>query len=98
MLFRSIIDVLDRFGLANCSTITTPLSEDCELSKDILPSLEQKSVFIKGNLYKQLISALIYLTIIIRSNIVYVVEVLARFSADPGAAHWKAAKHLCRYF
>ena len=92
-----IIDVLDRFGLANCSTVTTPLPEGCKLSKAMSPSSEQESAFMKGIPYKQLIGALMYLAVATRPDIAYAVGVLARFSADPGAAHWKAAKHLCRY-
>ena len=38
-----------------------------------------------------------YLAVATRPDIAYAVGVLARFSANPGAAHWKAAKHLCRY-
>ena len=38
-----------------------------------------------------------YLAVTIRPNIVYAVGMLARFNTNSGAAHWKAAKHLCRY-
>ena len=32
-----------------------------------------------------------------RPDIAYAVEVLCRFSANPGPAHWKAVKHLFKY-
>ena len=41
----------------------------------------------KGIPYKQLIGALMYLAVATRPDIAYAVGVLARFSADPGAAH-----------
>ena len=47
--------------------------------------------------YRQLVGALMYLAVATRPDIAYAVGVLARFGANPGPAHWKAAKHLCRY-
>lgn len=47
--------------------------------------------------YRQLVGALMYLAVATRPDIAYAVGVLAHFGANPGPAHWKAAKHLCRY-
>ena len=47
--------------------------------------------------YAQLVGALMYLAIATRPDIAHSVGLLARFSSDPGVAHWKALKHLCRY-
>ena len=92
-----IIDVLDRFGLANCSTVTTPLPEGCKLSKAMSPNSEQESAFMKGIPHKQLIGALMYLAVATRPDIAHTVSVLSRFNSNPGMAHWKAVKHLLRY-
>jgi hypothetical protein len=43
------------------------------------------------------VGALMYLAIVMRPDIAYVVGVLCRFMANPGPEHWKAAKHLLRY-
>ena len=47
--------------------------------------------------YSQLVGALMYLAVATRPDIAHLVGVLARFSANPGPAHWTALKHLCRY-
>ena len=44
-----------------------------------------------------LVGALMYLAVATRPDLAHSVGVLARFSANPGPAHWAALKHLCRY-
>ena len=92
-----IIDVLERFGLENCSTVSTPLPEGHKLSKDMGPKTQEEIDLMRDTPYRQLIGALMYLAVATRPDIAYAVGVLARFSSNPGPAHWKAAKHLCRY-
>ena len=47
--------------------------------------------------YAMLVGALMYLAVATRPDIAHSVDVLARFSSNPGPAHWNALKHLCRY-
>ena len=47
--------------------------------------------------YLNAIGALNYLTICTRPDISYAVGCLARYSGDPGPAHWTAVKHVMRY-
>ena len=47
--------------------------------------------------YPALVGALMYLAVATRPDIAHAVGVLARFSSDPGPAHWTALKHLCCY-
>jgi hypothetical protein len=47
--------------------------------------------------YLSAVGALMYLAVTTHPDIAYAVGVLARFSSNPGVAHWKAAKHLFRY-
>ena len=53
--------------------------------------------FMRSVPYSQLVGALMYLAVATRPDIAHAVGVLARFSANPGPAHWTALKHLCRY-
>ena len=92
-----ITDVLERFGLGTCSTVSTPLPEGHKLSKDMSPKTPEEMAEMKGIPYSPLVGALMYLAVATRPDIAYSVGVLARFSANPGIAHWKAVKHLCRY-
>jgi len=47
--------------------------------------------------YIQAVGSLMYLAVATRPDIAYAVGVLARFSANPGLAHWMAVKHLLKY-
>jgi len=47
--------------------------------------------------YAHAVGSLMYLAISTRPDIAYAVGVLARFSVNPGVAHWAAVKHLFRY-
>ncbi|THG94740.1 hypothetical protein EW145_g8084 [Phellinidium pouzarii] len=92
-----IIDILERFEMSNCTTVTTPLPDGHRLSKAMAPKDAEEIAFMKTVPYRQLVGALMYLAVATRPDISYAVGVLARFSSNPGPGHWKAAKHLCRY-
>jgi len=47
--------------------------------------------------YIHAVGSLMYLAVSTRPDISYAVGVLARFSSNPGEAHWKAVKHLFKY-
>ena len=47
--------------------------------------------------YLGAVGALMYLATFSRPDIAYAVDVLARFNAYPGLAHWNAVKHLFHY-
>ena len=92
-----IVDILDRFELSNLSEVSTPLPEGHKLSKSMAPKNAEETASMRDIPYRQLVGALMYLAVATRPDIAYVVGVLARFGANPGPAHWKACKHLCRY-
>ena len=92
-----IVDVLERFGMSDCSPVKTPIDEHHKLSKTMAPHTEEEKTYMQSVPYRQLVGALMYLAVATRPDIAYAVGVLARFCSDPGVAYWKAAKHLCRY-
>ena len=92
-----IIDVLERFDLSSIGIVTTPIAPGLQLSKDMGPKTAEEVALMKDIPYHQLVGALMYLAIATRPDIAYAVGVLSRFSSNPGPAHWKALKHLCRY-
>ena len=47
--------------------------------------------------YASLVGSLMYATICTRPDIAYIVGMLGRFQANPGEAHWVAAKKVLRY-
>ena len=90
-------DILNRFGLGDVSTVSTPLPPGHQLSKEQAAKTDEDVTYMRTVPYSQLVGALMYLAIATRPDIAHSVGLLARFSSNPGVAHWKALKHLCRY-
>lgn len=92
-----VVDLLDRFGFSDVAPVSTPMDPGLRLTKDMCPKTPSEAAAMRDKPYAQLVGALLYLAIATRPDISYTVGVLARYCANPGQSHWKAAKHLCRY-
>jgi hypothetical protein len=92
-----ILDLLDRFDLKDCNTVTTPMDPNVRLSSSMSPTSAQEIEGMRSIPYTQAVGALMYLAVATRPDIAYSVGVLARFNKNPGMQHWKAVKHLFRY-
>jgi hypothetical protein len=91
------LDLLDRFGFADCSPVSTPLNPGLRLDMSQCPQTPEDDEFMLDKLYVSAVGALMYLAIAMHPNIAHAVGVPCRFMAKPGPAHWKAAKHLFCY-
>ncbi|KAG8959896.1 hypothetical protein FRC05_007218 [Tulasnella sp. 425] len=92
-----IIDMLNRFGMTDCSGVTTPMDPGAQLSKEQSPKSDEEKEYMTKVPYINAVGALMYLAVATRPDIVYTVAKLAQFNSYPGEAHWKAVKHLLRY-
>ena len=92
-----IIDMLDRYGLSNSNSVSTPMDPGLKLSTSMAPQNDEDVAFMKSVPYINAVGSLMYLAITSRPDIAYSVGVLARFNSNPGPLHWKAVKHLLRY-
>jgi hypothetical protein len=90
------VNILDRFNMADCKPVTTPMEPGLQLTA-MCPQTVAEQEEMKNIPYLSAVGALMYLATSTRYDISYAVGVLARFSANPGVQHWKAAKHLLRY-
>jgi hypothetical protein len=73
------------------------MDPSCKLSTAQVPSTPKDVEYMKDKPYIHAVGSLMYLAISTHPDIAYVVGVLARFSYNPGVAHWKAVKHVFRY-
>ena len=89
--------LLERFGLSDCTPVSTPLDPGAKLSTSMSPTTPEDIEEMRSIPYLQAVGSLMYLAVATRPDIAYAVGVLARFSKNPGLAHWKAVKHLFRY-
>jgi hypothetical protein len=92
-----VLDLLDRFGFADFSPVSTPLNPGTRLSADQAPVSADNKAFMRTVPYVRAVGALMYHAIATRPDNTYSVGVLCRCMAEPGPAHWKAVKHLFRY-
>jgi hypothetical protein len=95
--------VLERFGMIDSKTVSTPLPENIKLSiplskEDNDWTLDMR--ILNGNKkskYQQLIGSLTYTALGTRPDIAFATQRLACYNAEPCKSHWKAAKHILRY-
>jgi hypothetical protein len=91
------LDLLDRFGFADCTPVSTPLDPGSRLDMSQCPQTPEDDEFMRDKPYVSAVGALMYLAIATRPDIAHAVGVLCRFMSKPDPAHWKAAKYLFRY-
>lgn len=88
---KYIKDILKKFSMDSCNPIKTPM----EIGN---PVISEKEV-IKGKQfpYRELIGALMYLSVATRPDIANTTAKLAQFAENPQETHWRAAKRVLRY-
>lgn len=92
-----INNVLDRFEMSNCNAVVTPMDLNQKVSASMCATTngEQQSM---GKIpYREAIGCLLFAAQITRPDISYAVNVLSRYTINPGKAHWAAVKRIFRY-
>lgn len=89
--------ILSRFGMSDCKSVTTPLNWSEKLTKDLCPKDDAERMLVDKNRYQQAVGCLNYLAQSTRPDIAFTVNLLSRFNQDPGERHWQAVKHALRY-
>jgi hypothetical protein len=89
---RYAIDVLHRFGMLDCNSMTTPMISNLKKLHDQATSSDPED----PTIYCQIIGSLIYL-VHTRPDICYAVNALSQFMCEPKHIHMVVAKHILRY-
>lgn len=92
-----IVDMLNRFKLTNCNSVTTPMDSGTQLSKALCPKSEEEREEMRNIPYMNAVGALMYLAVGTCPDIAFAVGKLAQYNSNPGRAHWQAVKHVFRY-
>ena len=92
-----VLDMLERFGMASCAPVATPMGPKVRLTTSDAPSSAEDKATMSAIPYLSAVGSLMYLCTCTRPDIAYAVCLLARFSSNPGWSHWLAVKHLFRY-
>ena len=83
--------ILSRFGMTECKPVGTPIEKGTKL--EVCSTNEQD----ESLPYRELIGALMYLSVGTRPDITHAVNYLSQFNNKHDARHWKAAKRVLRY-
>ena len=89
--------VLERFGMAEAKSCSTPLLPGITSSIKDSPETQDEADKIKGVLYCKALGSLIWLQVATHPDLSYIVNLLSRFAHNPGQAHWNALKHALSY-
>ena len=92
-----INNLVERFGLQNAHTVTTPLTPGTIYTKDQCPKTPEEIADMAGNRYRELISSLQYVSLATRPDITFAVSKLAQFLTNPARIHLDAALRVLRY-
>jgi Reverse transcriptase (RNA-dependent DNA polymerase) len=90
-------DLLKKFSMEQCGTVSTPHQVGYYLSESMCPTTDQDKQEMENVPYRSLVGALLYLSTRTRPDIAYIVGQLCRFMNNPGREHWTAAKRVLRY-
>ncbi|KAF7150925.1 hypothetical protein RHSIM_Rhsim02G0113200 [Rhododendron simsii] len=87
---KYVQEILDRFQMKNCNSVSTPTEFGLKLTKD------HDGKKVDSTLYKQIVGSLMYLTAT-RPDIMYSVSLISRYMENPTELHLLVAKRIFRY-
>ena len=87
---KYVRDILQKFGLAGCKPISTPMEPNLKLCINNGKDLED------ATMYRQIVGSLIYLTLS-RPDIAFAVGVASRFMQNPRKPYLEAVRRILRY-
>lgn len=90
-------DVLERFSMANCNSVSTPADPSAKLDKTMCPSDPEEVREMQTVPYKEAVGSLMYAAYATRPDIAFAVNTVSKFSNNPGRRHWEAVKRIIRY-
>ena len=94
---KYIADMLERFHMAECKEVATPLDPSVKLTKEMEPKTEKEILEMKTVPYRSAVGSLMYAMVATRPDIAAAVGVVSRHLNNPGQAHWTAVKRKFRY-
>lgn len=94
---RYIKDVLERFNMTNCKSVTTPADVSQKLTSEMCPKDESERKSMENVPYQEAVGSLLYAAQVSRPDIQFAVGSVSRFNNNPGPVHWMAVKRIMRY-
>lgn len=87
-----ILQILDRFGMSTCNSVTTPMTEAA-----LREFVEIGGAETDLQAYQELLGCLLFISTRTRPDISAAVRIMCRFAASPTWVHWDGLKRILRY-
>ena len=92
-----ITKLLEKFNMVQCHPKSVPADPNSRLETFAVPKNEEESTVMEAIPYREAVGGLLYVMVMSRPDIAYAVSQVAKFSQNPGPAHWKAVKRILSY-
>jgi Reverse transcriptase (RNA-dependent DNA polymerase) len=92
-----VSNVLKRFDMWDCKPVSTPECAGVKLSLHDCPVSDEGKKEMEDVPYMEAVGSLLYASIGTRPDIAHAVNVVSKFSKNPGQVHWMAIKRILRY-
>ena len=89
--------IIARYGFDDLQSVPTPMLPDIRLTKDDCPSTDDEREAMKAYPFRSAVSSLMFAMVAMRADLSFAVTSVARFSANPGMAHWNALIRIYQY-
>ena len=92
-----INSIIRRYNLDDLKPLSTPMDPTTRLTTDQSPASAIEHAIMRDKPYRKAVGALNWAALATHPNIAFAVGTVARFTANPGIAHWEAVKWIYRY-
>ncbi|KAH9750404.1 hypothetical protein KPL71_013868 [Citrus sinensis] len=89
--------VVNRFGMMNSKSVTTPVATHFKLSKQHAPKKEADIDHMRRIPYSSAVGSIMYAMVCTRPDVAYGIGLVSRFMGNPSKEYWEAVKWLLRY-
>jgi Reverse transcriptase (RNA-dependent DNA polymerase) len=89
--------VLERFNMQMSEGKNLPLPPGTKMTSHLSPVSESERNQMSSCPYREAVGSLMYLMISTRPDLASAVQLVSRFSSNPGLAHWNLVKNILRY-
>lgn len=92
-----INEILEKFNMADCNPVSTPIDINQKLSKEQCPKNQKEQDEMKAIPYQEAVGSIMFTAQVCRPDVSFAVNMVSRFSKNPGRVHWAAVKRILRY-
>lgn len=92
-----IAKLLAKFNMDQCHPKLVPADPNTRLETFAIPTNKEEMTMMEAIPYREAVGGLLYIMVMSRPDIAYAVSQVAKFSQNPGPAHWKAVKRILAY-